>query len=180
MKLLLTTTIVLTMFIGFEAYACGTCGTPGTPDINSPNDVSCVDACEVTLDWYSRGLSDVYYIYIDCNNPPTTLIVEAGEDPTQYTWYGAEPGKIYYWRIQAENLCGSTSVFGDFSSVCSFVTAPAQATNPSPPNGVSDVNISSMLEWTPAGATSHYVYFGNDQNTVIQGIWMVQPVLFHK
>jgi hypothetical protein len=38
---------------------------------------------------------------------------------------------------------------------------PEQAGNPNPPDGATDVNIATILSWTPgSGATSHDVYFG--------------------
>jgi hypothetical protein len=46
----------------------------------------------------------------------------------------------------------------------------AIASNPNPPNGANDVEVSSLLMWTPGGyATSHDVYFGTTRPGDFQG-----------
>jgi len=50
------------------------------------------------------------------------------------------------------------------------VPAPGQATNPSPANGLSNVDIDDNLSWTAgAGATSHNVYFGTTSPGTYRG-----------
>src|SRR4030042_604414 len=67
----------------------------------------------------------------------------------------------YYWRIDANNVGGTTT-----GTVWSFTTVPpppSAATNPNPVTGATSVSLTPTLSWTAGtGATSHIVYFGTD------------------
>jgi len=81
---------------------------------------------------------------------------------TSVEWAGLEDGSDYQWYVTVTDPTARTSV----GPVWSFTTAapPGPATNPSPADGATDVDISeTYLTWTAdGGATAHDVYFGTD------------------
>jgi hypothetical protein len=78
-------------------------------------------------------------------------------------------GITYYWRIDEKNAYGTTT-----GTVWSFTTVipppPGVATNPTPTNGATDVNLTQDLSWTAdSNATSHDIYFGTTNPPPFQG-----------
>ena len=72
-----------------------------------------------------------------------------------------EPEKVLYWRV--DEFDGSETHKGD---IWAFTT-PGAVGNPQPANGAVDVQMNTMLSWTPAdNAASHELYFGTDADAV--------------
>jgi hypothetical protein len=77
---------------------------------------------------------------------------------------GVEKGTTYYWRIEDVEADGTTMHSGP---VWSFTIAPRTAFSPSPADGAESVDPNIILKWEPGyGAILHYVFFGDDYNTV--------------
>lgn len=77
---------------------------------------------------------------------------------------GLEKGTTYYWRIDEVEVDGATKYKGD---VWSFLIAPKTIYNPEPADGAEGVDPNTALKWAPGfGAILHYVYFGDDYDTV--------------
>jgi hypothetical protein len=78
---------------------------------------------------------------------------------------GLVPGTTYYWRIDEVNDAEPNSPWkGD---VWSFSIPPKTAYNPVPADGAEFVPTDARLTWTAGfGAKVHYVYFGEDFDTV--------------
>jgi hypothetical protein len=78
---------------------------------------------------------------------------------------GLVPGTTYYWRIDEVNQADPNSPWkGD---IWSFSIAPKTAYNPNPADGAEFVDLNVKLTWKPGfGAKLHYVYFGDDFDTV--------------
>jgi hypothetical protein len=74
-------------------------------------------------------------------------------------------GTTYYWRIDEVNEAEPNSPWkGD---VWSFLIPPNTAYSPVPNDGAEFVPTDATLTWTPGfGAKIHYVYFGEDFDTV--------------
>jgi hypothetical protein len=78
---------------------------------------------------------------------------------------GLVPGTTYYWRIDEVNEAEPNSPWkGD---VWSFSIPSKTAYSPVPSDGAEFVLTDATLTWTPGlGAKVHYVYFGEDFDTV--------------
>ena len=77
---------------------------------------------------------------------------------------GLVPGTTYYWRIDEVEADGTTKYEG---SVWSFTVPSKTAYNPNPADGAKYVATDATLSWTPGfGAKAHYIYFGDDLDTV--------------
>ncbi|MCP4261358.1 MAG: hypothetical protein GY774_28235 [Planctomycetes bacterium] len=77
---------------------------------------------------------------------------------------GLVEGTTYYWRVDEVEADGTTKYEGD---VWSFVIAPKTIYNAEPPDGSEGVDPNETLTWEPGfGAILHYVYFGDDFDTV--------------
>ncbi len=74
-------------------------------------------------------------------------------------------GTTYYWRIDGVNPDKPGSPWkGD---VWSFLLRPATAWNPTPADGAKWIDPNADLSWsTGRGAVMHYVYFGDNPDTV--------------
>jgi len=77
---------------------------------------------------------------------------------------GVVKGTTYYWRIEDVEADGTTMHSGP---VWSFTIAPKTAYNPNPADAEEAVDPNIILKWQPGfGAILHYVFFGDDYNTV--------------
>ncbi len=78
---------------------------------------------------------------------------------------GLVPGTTYYWRVDEVNSADPNSPWT--GAVWSFSIAPYTAYNPKPADGTEFVATDTTLNWTAGyGAKLHYVYFGEDHDTV--------------
>jgi hypothetical protein len=78
---------------------------------------------------------------------------------------GLVNGTTYYWRVDEVEADGVTKHTG---KVWSFTVPPKTAYNPSPANGAAFIDPkAATLTWTGGyGAKLHFVYFGDDYDTV--------------
>ena len=77
---------------------------------------------------------------------------------------GLVASTTYYWRVDEVEADGTTKYKGD---VWSFAIAPKTIYNAEPADGAEAVDPNITLSWEPGfGAILHYVYFGDDFDTV--------------
>jgi hypothetical protein len=77
---------------------------------------------------------------------------------------GLVEGTTYYWRVDEVEADGTTKYKGD---IWSFVIAPKTIYDAEPADGSEAVDPNITLSWEPGfGAILHYVYFGDDFDTV--------------
>jgi len=77
---------------------------------------------------------------------------------------GLVSGTTYYWRIDEIEADGTTLHEGN---IWSFLVPPKSAYHPEPVDGTDSVDPNIALSWQPGfGAILHYVYFGDDYDTV--------------
>jgi hypothetical protein len=77
---------------------------------------------------------------------------------------GLVTGTTYYWRIDEIEADGTTLYEGN---IWSFLVPPKTAYLPDPVDGADSVDPNVVLRWEPGfGALLHYVYFGDDFDTV--------------
>ena len=78
---------------------------------------------------------------------------------------GLVAGTTYYWRVDEVEADGTTKYKGD---VWRFSIAPKTIYNAEPADGTEGVDPNITLSWEPGfGAILHYVYFGDDFDTVL-------------
>ncbi len=116
----------------------------------------------VTLKWKPGLGARLHTVYFGDNFD--TVNNATGGLPRASATYGPGPlqsEKVYYWRV--DEFDGANTYKGD---VWTFTT-PGAVGNPQPPNGATDVRMTTSLSWTPAtNAASHQVYFGTDKDAV--------------
>ncbi len=140
---------------------------PGQASNPSPADAATDQSVDVDLSWSAGSGATSHDVYFGTSSP--------GEFQGNQTSTTFDPGTMandttYYWRIDEKNAEGTTT-----GTVWSFTTEattppPGQASNPSPANGATSVNINADVSWTAgSGATSHDVYFGQTSPGTFQG-----------
>jgi hypothetical protein len=90
---------------------------------------------------------------------------------------GLVPGTTYYWRVDEVNDADPNSPWK--GNIWSFTVPPRQAYNPVPDNGTKFLAAgATTLSWTAGfGAKLHYVYFGDDLDTVANATGGTQQIL---
>jgi len=129
---------------------------PGQASNPSPADAATDVSTTATLSWTAGTGADSHNVYFGTASPGTFQ-----GNQTAATF---DPGTLansttYYWRIDEVNAYGTTT--GVVWSFTTIAAPPGQASNPSPADAATGVDINADLSWTAgAGADSHDVYFG--------------------
>jgi V8-like Glu-specific endopeptidase len=128
--------------------------SPGTPHSPTPPDGAICVSLTPVLTWAASG-ADSYDVYFgtDPNPPYAGNVASASFAPGTLS-----PGIQYYWRIEANNTCGTVSgPIWDFTTVI----LPGAFSNISPSDGATGVPVDANIDWDDSvGATSYDVYFG--------------------
>jgi len=111
------------------------------------------------LRWQSSANASAYDVYLDMNNPPTTLI-SSNQSDTFYNYSNLYSGATYYWKVVAKN--GSNSIESS-DSPWHFTTVYSSSlgafTLLSPSNGAVNQAINGSLSWRASlNATGYDVY----------------------
>ena len=127
---------------------------------NAATDVNITD----DLSWTGDVNATSHDVYFGTTSPGA---FQGNQAAVTFDTGTMQAGTTYYWRINEKNAAGTTT-----GSVWSFTTSAlaTQASNPSPADAATDVNITDDLSWTAGtGATSHDVYFGTTSPGDSQG-----------
>lgn len=148
---------------------CVTGSTPACGTLTAPADLASVVASPVNLSWATVTNASGYDVYVDQNNPPTTL-VSGNQTALTYDYTPTTPtaGQTYYWMVVPRNGLGASSSAPCF--VRSFtLAAPACPVLTAPANGFSSTSGSETLSWTAStGATGYNVFIDNNATPVTQ------------
>jgi hypothetical protein len=142
-------------------------GTPGQATNPDPNDTATDVTVDAILSWTEGSAATSHDIYFGTTSP--------GAFQGNQTQTSFDPGTLsyditYYWRIDEVNAAGTTT-----GNVWTFTTEaapqpPGQATNPSPADSATNVDVDADLSWTAGtGSTSSDVYFGTTSPGAFQG-----------
>jgi hypothetical protein len=140
---------------------------PGQASSPSPADSATDVSINADLSWSAGSGATSRDVYFGTTSPGS---FQGNQTATTF-----DPGSMaydttYYWRIDEVNAEGTTT-----GNVWSFATEqellpPGQATNPSPADSATDVDIDADLSWTAgSGSTSSDVYFGTTSPGAFQG-----------
>jgi P pilus assembly chaperone PapD len=138
---------------------------PGQATNPSPADSATDVDVDADLSWTAGSGSTSSDVYFGTTSPGT---FQGNQTETTF-----EPGTMsndttYYWRIDEINAAGTTT--GNVWTFTTIVAAPGQASNPSPADSATDVDIDEDLSWTAgSGSTSSDVYFGTTSPGTFQG-----------
>lgn len=149
---------------------CANTVYPGNNTINIP--------LNATLQWsYSTGQSQLTgcRFYFGTTNPPPLITTYSTWQTSYTTPNGLAYGTTYFWKV--EPMIGKCVATG--CDVWSFSTIfpppiPNCAINPSPGNGLSNVNTSTQLNWStgnPPIPTGYKLYFGTGNNPPLVGTY---------
>jgi hypothetical protein len=93
-------------------------GNPGAPTLTAPTDGAADQIFQPNFSWAAVADATGYTIEIATDAAFTNIIESASVSGTSYDMVGVlDAGTTYYWRVSAENLCGSTD-----SAAFSFTT----------------------------------------------------------
>ncbi len=151
-------------------------GDRPNPRFPDPADGTIIRDTWVSLSWSPGDYGASHSVYIGENLDE----VQAGTGDTfrinltgtnysiGFTGYpypdGLIQGTTYYWRIEDVESDGTTTHSGP---VWSFTITPKTAFDPNPADDGEGVDLEGKLEWESGyGAILHYVYFGDDYDTV--------------
>ena len=127
-----------------------------------PDGAEFVDPNNVVLNWKPGFGAKLHTVYIGTND--NEVKNATGGSPQAATTFSPGPleaEKVYYWRV--DEFDATETYKGD---IWSFTT-PGAVGNPQPTNGATDMQMNTILSWTPAdSAASHELYFGTDKETV--------------
>jgi hypothetical protein len=124
-----------------------------------PTSGSTGQAVSVTLRWHSSSNATSYDVYLGTTNPPTSKVSSSQTD-TAYFYSGLANNTIYYWKVVAKNINGSTDATGspwNFTTISPVL--PGDFSLAYPLNGATDNSSGGKLIWnTSQYATTYDVY----------------------
>ena len=135
---------------------------PAAPVSPSPANGATEVSTTPTLAWANGGGATGYNVYLGTDSALTAGGDSKGNQTgPSYSSVTLNPSTLYYWRIDATNITGTTT-----GNTWSFTTQPGLPTapiNPSPANGATGVSTTPTLSWVNGGgATGYNVYLGTD------------------
>ena len=114
---------------------------PSLPVLSSPSNVSTIAASNVNLFWTNGGGATSYVVVTGTSNPPATS--STSQTSTNYSMGTLSPSTTYYWRVNATNVCGTTT-----GTVWSFTTLPEFSASASGAQGTCGTGWDSGNTWT--------------------------------
>lgn len=134
---------------------------PAVPDLSTatPAPAATGQALTLTFNWTAVPQTDTYSFQLSTDPLFGSFVSQQillGPISTPVS--GLTEGTIYYWRVRATNIIGSSA----FSSASSFTTLSAPVLT-SPGNTISGVSIQTSFAWTaPPGAISYILDISTD------------------
>ncbi len=139
---------------------------PGAFALSAPSNSSGNQPISGTLTWQSSQDATQYDVYLDTNNPPTT-IVSANQAGTSYNYSGLLNNAVYRWKIVAKNTNGTTVASGAPWSFTTIVASPSSFNLTSPTNGATSQTVSGAIFWqSSTNATQYDVYLDTNSSPV--------------
>lgn len=137
---------------------------PGAFNLLTPSNGSSITDTGPLLDWSPSSGAASYRVEW-ANNPAfsglTSFNVTVSQLDTGLNTFTV--GNTYYWRVFAIGSTGFESASTPNPATFSVVASgpPAQATNPTPPDGATDQATALFLGWSNGGGATNYdVFFG--------------------
>ena len=140
-----------------RAYShSGTASEPSSPVLISPAHQSTGISTVPTLTWNASTGANSYHIQVaTAGNFLTTVVDDSTLVGTSRTVGPLSSNTIYYWRVSAKNVYGTTS-YSPTWSFTTIVAAPATPTLAVPANGASNQSINNTLIWNSSTGAATY------------------------
>jgi len=106
-----------------------------------------------TLQWASSSNAQTYNVYLDQNNPPTTLFA-SGLAGTSTPYSGFSPNTTYYWQVYAKNSVGDSTAASNGPFNFTTVTPPADPSGLTLTNVTKDSVLLSWMDNAPDGGSA--------------------------
>jgi hypothetical protein len=140
------------------------------PTLVAPSNAATNQPLGLNLKWRKVSTAGDYHLQVSTS--PTfsggMLVDDAGVPDTTYSISGLSNATTYYWRVESENVEGSSG----YSSTWSFTTTLAAPQQLQPVAGAAAQPTSLTLRWTRvSGATTYGVQAGTD-STFTGGIFL--------
>jgi len=138
--------------------------TPVAPESPRADSETCTG---FTVQWGWTSTATKYYLDVSINSEFSTFVSGYNNlyvgDGLKYIITGLNPGTTYYYRIRANNSCGT----GPSSMPMSFATSPIPTTAPVVTNADNIQCAYAMLYWNKVDyATGYYLDIAKDANFV--------------
>ena len=149
---------------------------PGGFNPTSPSSGATDQPVGGSLSWQPSSDATGYDVYLDGNNPPSTL-VSTNQSGTNYSYGGLSNSSVYYWKVVAKNAGGSTPGTGSPWSFTTIVATPGAF------KGFKDGTLNAMASrysvGSTPGASFNYGVFGGYLviSTSYDGLKAVAPML---
>ena len=140
-------------------FTIATPPAPGAFTLTSPANGTSGVAISGTLNWASSVAADSYIVYMDLNNPPTTVVSRQAYTSTSWS-YGPLPNlTTYYWNVVAKNLSDTTEPGVHPFSFTTGLFPPLAFNLVTPANNAVNRPVADTLTWTTSvNADSFIVY----------------------
>ena len=130
---------------------------PAVPVQVSPANLATAVSLTASLSWNASATATSYAVQVSTDpNFGTTVINRSALTTTSSALSGLTNGTVYYWRVSATNVAG-TSAWSAARSFTTVISAPALS---APANGATNVSRTPTLTWlAAAGATTYNVQY---------------------
>jgi len=132
-------------------------GIPSTPTLLSPAQSDSNVATSTLLSWNADSGASSYRVQLATDSLFSNFVVNDSGLTTNSQAVGPlTNSSVYYWRVIASNLNGSSF----YSTIFNFKTVQATPSIPvltSPPNGSVNISTTTSLNWTASTNTVSYV-----------------------
>ena len=137
---------------------------PAAPAQVSPANAALGVSLTASLSWSAAATAASYTLQVSTDiNFGSTIINKPGITTTSSALLGLTNGTVYYWRVNATNVAGTSA----WSTVRSFSTVLPAPTLSSPTNGLNTVSRTPTLSWTAVtGATGYNVQYSTSSTFV--------------
>jgi hypothetical protein len=167
-------------YLNIEVYINGLPNTAPPAYIIPPSNLNFTNALttgtpaasSLTVNWSDNAANETNYVLERSTDGTNfTVIATLPANTTTYNQTGLTPNTQYFYRVKATNATES-SVYTANASVTTppVPSAPAQATNPTPANNNTNVELTGgnlLLKWTGSTNTTNYtVYFGTNPSSL--------------
>jgi delta-lactam-biosynthetic de-N-acetylase len=117
--------VLVTASIGVGSIEVSAASLPTVTGLTA----SSVSYSSIKLAWSAVSGADYYQVYRATSSAgPFTIIRTRSAAYRYYTDTGLTCGQIYYYKVRAYTLSGSTRIYGGFSSIVSIRPVPAKPT----------------------------------------------------
>ena len=138
----------------FSTVAGGS--APAAPALSSPTDTAVNLAINPTLVWNASSIATSYRLQVSTvSNFSTTEVDQSGLTSTSLQVSGLANNTIYYWRVNAINVSG-TSLWSTAWQFTTIVAEPAAPTLSSPADNASGISTSPTLVWDASSRANSY------------------------